>query len=88
MEDHEAGWAPAPTLPISDADYRALKRKQRCMACGERRTSEGQDPCIAQLPDGVRDACCGHGVQDGYVHFRDGRVIRGQWMHVRIPERR
>lgn len=46
-----------------------------CVGCGERRTSEGHDPCIANLP-GVIFACCGHGNRDGYIKFEDGRCLR------------
>jgi len=38
----------------------------------------GHDPCIAALP-GVVNACCGHGVHDGYISFKDGRTIRGRF---------
>jgi len=47
----------------------------RCSACKEHRTPEGHDPCIANLP-GVLYACCGHGNEEGYIKFEDGRVIR------------
>jgi len=36
------------------------------------------DPCIKNLP-GVMNACCGHGVEDGYIQFEDGRVIHGKF---------
>jgi len=57
--------------------------KGRCAKCHERRTPDGHDPCIANLP-GVQFACCGHGVEDGYVMFEDGRrlVLRGRFDHV------
>jgi hypothetical protein len=47
-----------------------------CVKCGLMPTAEGQDPCIANLP-GVQNACCGHGVKKGYIHFTDDRIIRG-----------
>lgn len=49
-----------------------------CPKCGLLPTSEDHDPCIANLP-GVAYACCGHGVEQGYVKFTDGRVIRGKF---------
>ncbi len=52
--------------------------KRPCPRCGELPTPEGHDPCIANLP-GVRAACCGHGVEPGYVMFETGHVIRGQF---------
>lgn len=33
------------------------------------------DPCLGKLP-GVKFACCGHGVNDGYIMFDNGRIIR------------
>lgn len=50
--------------------------KRPCVKCGKYVTPEGHDACIANLP-GVVNACCGHGVEKGYIHFKDGRVIRG-----------
>lgn len=47
----------------------------RCVSCKERRTPDGHDPCIANLP-GVLFACCGHGKEEGYIKFIDGRVLR------------
>lgn len=49
-----------------------------CGKCGLATTPEGHDPCIANLP-GVANACCGHGTQQGYIQFWDGRVIRGDF---------
>jgi hypothetical protein len=46
-----------------------------CVACGQCRTQEGHDPCIANLP-GVLFACCGHGGNDAYIKFEDGRCLR------------
>jgi len=49
-----------------------------CPLCGELPTPEGHDPCIASLP-GVKAACCGHGVEPGYVVFETGPEIRGEF---------
>lgn len=49
-----------------------------CPKCGQNETAEGHDPCIADLP-GVAFACCGHGIEAGYVKFTDGRIIRGRF---------
>jgi hypothetical protein len=51
---------------------------KRCITCGLRRTKEGHDPCIPNLP-GVKAACCGHGNGDAYIHFNTGTVIRGEF---------
>lgn len=33
------------------------------------------DPCLGKLP-GVLSACCGHGVTNGFISFKSGRVVR------------
>lgn len=43
--------------------------------------NSGHDPCIANLP-GVDYACCGHGVEQGYIKFKDGRIFRFDNLHV------
>ncbi len=48
-----------------------------CIRC-EKSEIEGHDACLANLP-GVKNACCGHGVADGYIQFMDGRTVRGQF---------
>lgn len=54
---------------------------RRCPKCRLSATPEGHDPCIANLP-GVDYACCGHGVEKGYVKFSNGLVLRGRFDHV------
>jgi hypothetical protein len=39
------------------------------------------DPCIAGLP-GVRFACSGHGVGEGYINFDNGVVLRFSGLRV------
>jgi len=51
-----------------------------CPRCKKYPTREGHDPCLSNLP-GVEGACCGHGVQEGYIKFEDGTFIRG-WFAV------
>lgn len=41
-------------------------------------TKEGYDACLGRLP-GVVAACCGHGVDDGYILFENGVNIRGHF---------
>lgn len=59
--------------PIKDGDGNFVYRP--CPACGNKPTAEGHDACLANLP-GVKNACCGHGVELGYIQFEDGTVIR------------
>ena len=57
-----------------------------------RKGMAGPDPCWGLLP-GVKAACCGHGVRNGYISFENGitidfhtAVIRGgAWSTDRLP---
>lgn len=49
-----------------------------CPKCLEFSTSKGHDPCIKNLP-GVEYACCGHGVEEGYVKFDSGKILTGKF---------
>jgi hypothetical protein len=51
-------------------------RKRPCAKCGLKRPPSGHDPCIENLP-GVGQACCGHGIEEGYVVFMNGIVLHG-----------
>ena len=48
-----------------------------CPRCLCLRVVNGQDPCIANLPN-VRSACCGHGVTFPYVVLNDGTQLLDQ----------
>ena len=47
-----------------------------CTMCGEMPTEEGYDACLGMLP-GVDAAWCGHGVEEGYIRFINGVIIKG-----------
>lgn len=54
-----------------------------CGKCGgDPNAFGGHDPCLANLP-GVRNACCGHGVDEPYIEFEDGRIVIGQFKIAR-----
>lgn len=47
-----------------------------CGHCGLHNTPEDHDGCLGTLP-GVMNACCGHGnINDAYVQFEDGVIVR------------
>jgi len=73
--EHFAVWRYADNDKPIEED--AADRK--CPKCNGVKTSEGHDPCIANLPD-VRVACCGHGLESNraYIIFNDGREVRGE----------
>lgn len=45
-----------------------------CPKCGKLPIN-GHDACLLDLP-GVENACCGHGVERGYIEFSNGLTIR------------
>lgn len=52
-------------------DVKAVPVKP-CKHCGQLPTKEGYDACIGYLP-GVVYACCGHGKENPYVVFKNGK---------------
>lgn len=52
-------WVYSDTGEIDD-------HKRPCVQCHQPPTVEGYDACLGYLP-GVGSACCGHGVEDGYI---------------------
>jgi hypothetical protein len=57
--------------------------ERKCPKCDKYPTNDGHDPCIADLP-GVDFACCGHGVEQGYVKFSNGQIIRGKFDKLKL----
>lgn len=52
---------------------------RHCAKCGrDPNEYNGDDPCMAGLP-GVRNACCGHGIDEAFIEFEDGRIVIGQF---------
>lgn len=44
-----------------------------CVRCGRSPTPEGHDACLGYLP-GVESACCGHGITEGRIAYKDGHI--------------
>lgn len=51
-----------------------LVPKRPCPRCGRLPTAEGYDACLNHIP-GVIHACCGHGIERGYVVKENGHRI-------------
>lgn len=52
-----------------------ITNNRPCKKCGRLPTPEGYDVCLGYLP-GVKNACCGHGVDgEGYIQFENGKRI-------------
>lgn len=45
-----------------------------CKKCGRLPTKEGHDACLGYIK-GAISACCGHGIEEGYVMYPDKRVV-------------
>lgn len=50
---------------------------RECIRCGRMPTETGADACLAKLEscEHIVAACCGHGVQKGYIMLDDGRIF-------------
>jgi len=59
----------------SDTKEATLNKTRNCKKCGKPETKNGHDDCLGKLP-GVKNACCGHGCEEGYVQFNNGVIIR------------
>jgi len=61
IEHTRDGWCYSDTQrPVRDCSDRP------CSRCGELPTIEGYDSCLAHIA-GATSACCGHGVEEGYI---------------------
>ena len=47
-----------------------------CAKCREYPNENGDDACLGHLGN-VMNACCGHGLNKGYIQFDCGIIIRG-----------
>ena len=50
-------------------DKTSIEIERPCIRCGKMPIN-GHDACIANLPN-VISACCGHGIETGYMKFKD-----------------
>jgi len=57
--------------------YESVDEEPSCIRCGEYPTPEGHDACLGTL-EGVKFACCGHGTEDAYITFNNGKTIKGK----------
>ena len=47
-----------------------LNNLRHCKRCGKLPTKEGYDNCLGYI-EGAIAACCGHGVEEGYILRKD-----------------
>ena len=58
-----------------------------CKRCGEYSTRQDHDYCLGNLGEKVISACCGHGAEQGFIMFRDGRIFREENPHQKTEEK-
>lgn len=56
-------------------DGSGINKIKVCPKCNKLPNKDGSDACLNKLP-GVKNACCGHGVSDGYIQFTNNTMIR------------
>lgn len=59
------------TLAIS-CEKPYIMNFRSCPKCGKMPTKEGYDPCLGHI-EGAVNACCGHGLSEGFIIYEDGR---------------
>lgn len=57
----------------SDNNIPIEKEIRPCTKCGRMPTTEGYDACLGFIP-GATSACCGHGIEKGYVVMKKVEV--------------
>ena len=69
-------WIQTEAGPVWADNKKPITEEVRvCPRCHES-TNDHYDHCLGHLP-GVEAACCGHGVEEGYIKFLNGVIIRG-----------
>lgn len=53
-------------------DDSPAKIEKRCIRCLKYPLKDGEDYCLGHM-EGVKSACCGHGVEKGFIILNDGR---------------
>ena len=48
---------------------KSIETERPCKKCGKMPTKEGYDACLGFIPN-VKSACCGHGVEEGYIIWK------------------
>ena len=49
-----------------------------CKRCGHMPLENGEDWCLGHIPK-VKNACCGHGVEEGYIQLENGKSFREEF---------
>ncbi len=54
---------------LYEDDNSSIKFERPCARCGKMPNGDGSDCCLGYI-SGVKSACCGHGVEKGYVIYK------------------
>lgn len=57
-----------------------FENDRSCKKCGLCATPEGYDGCLGYL-EGAENACCGHGINEGYVMINGQTIKLQDWMN-------
>ena len=65
---------------------RPVDPSRPCRRCGRKPTAEGYDHCLGHVA-GASSACCGHGVETGFVNFGGYQPNAEQidWSKIEYP---
>ena len=63
---HPIYWNEEEGLWFYTDNNKPVNDKRKCKHCGKPATKEGYDACLGFI-EGASSACCGHGVEEGYV---------------------
>lgn len=66
------------TWRYPDDGVDAMANPRPCPECKQLPTSDGHDPCVANIV-GASGACCGHGVHLGYVNWEHVPADNNWW---------
>ena len=66
-------WVEPWRFSDTDEPFDYERDRRPCKRCGHGPTPEGYDACLGHI-EGVKHACCGHGVEPGVLVFNDGRM--------------
>lgn len=65
---HKIIWLLDKEIWIYEDTKKQISGRRPCIRCGKSPTKEGHDACLGKL-ESVKNACCGHGVEKGYVQY-------------------
>lgn len=59
--------------------HEPCESERPCPRCGHQHEIDDPDFCLGFLGENVISACCGHGVEPGYIVLKDGRYFEEKY---------